>query len=103
MSSEKRNGIAVLGCGTVGGGTAKILVEDAEYLKQRTNLPIFLKYIVDVKFDHAKAIGLPESLYETNYTPQNINLMVLDEMNISETVSTYLDRNGVVLWKDTGN
>ena len=50
MSSEKRNGIAVLGCGTVGGGTAKILVEDAEYLKQRTNLPIFLKYIVDVKF-----------------------------------------------------
>lgn len=27
----------------------------------------------------------------------------LDEMNISETVNTYLDRNGVVLWKDTGN
>ena len=27
----------------------------------------------------------------------------LDEMSISETVNTYLDRNGVVLWKDTGN
>jgi len=67
MSSEKRNAIAVLGCGTVGGGTAKILIEDAEYLKQRTSLPIFLKYIVDVKFDHAKAIGLPEDLYETCY------------------------------------
>lgn len=26
----------------------------------------------------------------------------LDEMAISETVNTYLDRNGVVLWRDTG-
>ena len=58
MKSDKRYGIAVLGCGTVGGGTAKILVEDNKFLRERTNIPLFLKYIVDVKFDHAKAIGL---------------------------------------------
>ena len=36
------------------------------------------------------------------YKPQ-LDEMRLEEMNISETVNTYLDRNGVVLWKDTGN
>ena len=67
MKLDKRYGIAVLGCGTVGGGTAKILVEDNEYLRERTNIPLFLKYIVDVKFDHAKALGLPEKLYEKDF------------------------------------
>ena len=67
MSEIIRNGVAVLGCGTVGGGTAKILVEDSEYLKARTNIPINLKYIVDVDFSHAKAIGLPEALYEKDF------------------------------------
>ncbi len=36
------------------------------------------------------------------YKPQ-LDEMRLEEMNIAETVNTYLDRNGVVLWKDTGN
>ncbi|MBO7047314.1 MAG: homoserine dehydrogenase [Spirochaetia bacterium] len=67
MKQDKRYGIAVLGCGTVGGGTAKILVEDNDFLRKRTNIPLFLKYIVDVKFDHAKALGLPENLYEKDF------------------------------------
>ncbi|MBR5016440.1 MAG: homoserine dehydrogenase, partial [Spirochaetia bacterium] len=67
MELDNRYGIAVLGCGTVGGGTAKILVEDNEFLRKRTNIPLFLKYIVDVKFDHAKALGLPEKLYEKDF------------------------------------
>lgn len=37
------------------------------------------------------------------YYKKDIDAIRLDEMNISETVNTYLDRNGVVLWKDTGN
>ncbi|MCQ2603783.1 MAG: homoserine dehydrogenase [Spirochaetia bacterium] len=64
MSNIERNAVAVLGCGTVGGGTAKILVEDCEFLRQRTNVPVRLKYIVDVNFTHARALGLPEELYE---------------------------------------
>ena len=36
MKSDKRCGIAVLGCGTVGGGTAKILVEDNDFLKRNS-------------------------------------------------------------------
>ncbi|MBR3143915.1 penicillin-binding protein [Candidatus Saccharibacteria bacterium] len=37
------------------------------------------------------------------YYKKDLDEIRLDEMNISETVNTYLDRNGVVLWKDTGN
>ena len=37
------------------------------------------------------------------YYKKDLDKIRLDEMYISETVNTYLDRNGVVLWKDTGN
>ncbi|MBR0431161.1 penicillin-binding protein [Candidatus Saccharibacteria bacterium] len=36
------------------------------------------------------------------YYKKDLDQIRLDEMSISETVNTYLDRNGVVLWKDTG-
>ena len=34
---------------------------------------------------------------------EDLDEIRLDEMSISETVNTYLDRNGIVLWKDTGD
>ncbi|MDO4753125.1 MAG: transglycosylase domain-containing protein [Candidatus Saccharibacteria bacterium] len=37
------------------------------------------------------------------YYKKDIEGLRLDEIDISDTVNTYLDRNGVVLWKDTGN
>ena len=37
------------------------------------------------------------------YYKKDLDEIRLDEMTIAETVNTYLDRNGVVLWKDTGN
>ncbi len=37
------------------------------------------------------------------YYKKDLQEIQLDEMQISETVNTYLDRNGVVLWRDTGN
>ncbi|MBR0488204.1 penicillin-binding protein [Candidatus Saccharibacteria bacterium] len=37
------------------------------------------------------------------YYKKDLDEIRLDEMTISETVNTYLDRNGVVLWKDTGS
>ncbi len=37
------------------------------------------------------------------YYKKDLDKIRLDEMTISETVNTYLDRNGVVLWKDIGN
>lgn len=37
------------------------------------------------------------------YYKKDLDKIRLDEMTISETVNTYLDRNGIVLWKDTGS
>ena len=37
------------------------------------------------------------------YYKKDLDEIRLDEMSISETVNTYLDRNGNLLWKDTGN
>ncbi len=37
------------------------------------------------------------------YYKKDLDEIRLDEMSISETVNTYLDRNGDILWKDTGS
>ncbi len=37
------------------------------------------------------------------YYKKDLEEIKLNEMHISETVNTYLDRTGKVLWKDTGN
>ncbi len=37
------------------------------------------------------------------YYKKDLDEIRLDEMTISETVNTYLDRNGDVLWRDTGS
>lgn len=59
-------GIALVGCGTVGGGTALILTRDEADLRARTGLPLKLKKVVDVNFDHARKLGVPESLFTTS-------------------------------------
>ena len=42
---KKEFTVAVVGCGIVGGGTAKILTEQAELLKKRTGVGFRLKYV----------------------------------------------------------
>ncbi|OQY38773.1 MAG: homoserine dehydrogenase [Spirochaetaceae bacterium 4572_7] len=59
--------IALVGCGTVGGGTALLLTRDLQFIKEKTGLKIGLKYVVDINFDHAKSLGIPEETYETDY------------------------------------
>jgi homoserine dehydrogenase len=58
-------GIAVLGCGTVGGQTALALVKDRELLETRTGISLNVKYIVDKNFDNAVKVGLNKKLFET--------------------------------------
>lgn len=64
--SAKKIGVAVIGCGIVGGATAKLLVNDKELLKTRTGIELELKYIVDVNFDRAQELGLDSSLYQSD-------------------------------------
>lgn len=59
-------GIALVGCGVVGGGTARILKENLDTINRRTGLHLALKAVVDLKFDHARTLGLSESLFKTS-------------------------------------
>ncbi len=65
MSSRNVLGIALVGCGTVGGATAHLLSRDGEHLTQRTGISLELRYVVDRDFTHARDIGLDEKLFET--------------------------------------
>lgn len=55
-------GVAIVGCGTVGGATAELLVRDAARFTEVTGISIELKAIVDLDFAHARALRLPEEL-----------------------------------------
>ncbi len=63
MDNSVKTAIAILGCGTVGGATASILTKDIEYLKERTGLDFFLKYIIDIDFTYAQSLSLDQNLY----------------------------------------
>jgi len=56
-------GVAIVGCGTVGGATATILTRDAEVLAGRTAPRPELRYVVDVDFANARRLGLDEGLF----------------------------------------
>ena len=65
MGNELSNvyGVAVIGCGTVGGPTAALISSDGERLRRISGSRVTLTHIVDVDFDNAKSLGLPESLF----------------------------------------
>jgi len=60
--SEAKLGVAVVGCGTVGGAVAMVLTRDAEILLERLGPRLELRHVVDVDFTNAKQLGLDESL-----------------------------------------
>ncbi len=65
MGKQSSNvSVAIVGCGTVGGAVALRLTQDQALLLERTGLGIKLKYIVDMDFRRAEALGLPSSLFE---------------------------------------
>jgi homoserine dehydrogenase len=56
-------GVAIVGCGTVGGATAKVLTRDAAILAGRVGPRVELKYVVDLDFTNARRCGLDEKLF----------------------------------------
>jgi len=60
-------GVAIVGCGTVGNAAAKLLLSQSKTLFEKTRQQIFLKALVDVNFDRAKAAKLDEELFSENF------------------------------------
>ena len=66
MRPETKASVAIIGCGTVGGATARSLIRDRETLASRSGVDLDLKYIVDLDFGHARSLKLDETLFSTS-------------------------------------
>ncbi len=66
MKARKTLRVALVGCGTVGGATAEILLEEGDLLVERSGVAIELVAIVSLTFNHARSLGLPEELFTTD-------------------------------------
>src|SRR5437899_1419864 len=65
MASEPL-GIALIGCGTVGGGVAKILLEHRERLAGRAGRPLVLRKVIVNDTAKPRAVPLANELVGTN-------------------------------------
>ena len=58
--------IALIGCGTVGGGVAKLLLEQPERLAARAGRPLVLRRVVVRDINKQRAIAVPRELLTTD-------------------------------------
>jgi homoserine dehydrogenase len=56
-------GVAIVGCGTVGGGVAKMLTGSRDLLRGRIAPRLELRHIVDLDFRHARKMSLDKRLF----------------------------------------
>lgn len=61
--SISTTGVAIVGCGTVGGAAATLLTRDSGVMAERLGADLELRHIVDVDFTHARELGLDEKLF----------------------------------------
>ncbi|HEX5271375.1 MAG TPA: homoserine dehydrogenase [Gemmataceae bacterium] len=59
-------GIALVGCGTVGSGVARLLLERPERLASRAGRPLALRHVVVRDPDKARGVALPPGLVSTD-------------------------------------
>jgi homoserine dehydrogenase len=62
-------GIALIGCGTVGGGVARLLLEHSDRLAARAGRRLELRHVVVRDADKPRAIGVPQHLIATHLRP----------------------------------
>jgi len=64
--AKKSVNVGIIGFGTVGSGTARILVENADIIKDRLGFPVTLKRITDLDIKRDRGIKLPKGTLTTD-------------------------------------
>jgi homoserine dehydrogenase len=62
----KQINIGLLGCGTVGTGVAKLLIENKELLTARVGAHLNLKWIADIDTERDRGISFPEGVFTSD-------------------------------------
>ncbi|MDC7221231.1 MAG: homoserine dehydrogenase [Spirochaetales bacterium] len=65
--SQEKVGVAIIGCGTVGGATAKVITDDIAFINKRSGLYLELTAVVDRDVAALTRQGLDESLFEPEF------------------------------------
>jgi homoserine dehydrogenase len=55
--------LGLIGCGTVGTGVARLLIEDLQMIQQRTGMPLVLKYVADLDAGRDRGISFPPGVF----------------------------------------
>ncbi|BBO92039.1 homoserine dehydrogenase [Desulfosarcina ovata] len=54
----KQVNVAILGCGTVGTGVARLLLDNGDIIRDRIGCALHLKYVADIDMDRARGLDL---------------------------------------------
>lgn len=66
---KKEFNIGLIGCGTVGGATARLLLSEKEHLTQKTGIHFNLRYIFTIDKEGALKQGVPQELLVDSINP----------------------------------
>jgi homoserine dehydrogenase len=63
MTKSSKINIGMLGCGTVGTGVAKLLIENKQLLAARVGVDLNLKWVADIDIETDRGIELPDGVF----------------------------------------
>ena len=63
MATSSKINIGLLGCGTVGAGVAKMLIEKKELLAARVGAELNLKWVADIDLETDRGVQLPDGTF----------------------------------------
>ena len=69
----KKIGVALLGLGTVGGGTYEILTKNREYFRKTLGLDVEVKAVLEKNLERAKSLGVDEKIVFTDISAVTAN------------------------------
>jgi homoserine dehydrogenase len=58
-------GVGIIGFGTVGSGTARLLLDNADLLRRRVGVPIRLVRVADIDVERDRGVSLPDGILTT--------------------------------------
>ena len=63
---KSRIGVGIIGFGTVGAGTAKVLLDNAALIRRRVGVPVELIRIADLDITRDRGLSLPPGVLTTD-------------------------------------
>ena len=69
MAAKQTVGVALVGCGTVGGGVVRLLTHDADLLAGRSGIRLQLRHLLDKDFTRARSLGVSEKVFRHDLSP----------------------------------